>query len=125
MLSSLTITTYTFAYQLKIAESKISECSGNNFSNMINCMWNVIITLTSVGYGDIYPNTFMGRIVAIVVSFWGVFIASFFVVTVSTTLLFDEYESISYRTIMRLYHKLLLKTRAVDVLSTAFNHRNT
>ena len=115
--SSLTITTFTFAYQLKIAECQISECSGINFCNLVNCMWNVIITLTSVGYGDMYPNTSMGRIIGVVISFWGVFIASFFVVTVSTTLLFSKYESNSYRTIIRLYHKLKLKTCAVDVLS--------
>ena len=83
----------------------------------MNCMWNVIITLTSVGYGDIYPRTFMGRMIGIVISFWGVFITSFFVVTVSTTLIFNTYEGSSYSTIIRLYHKLKLKTRAVGVLS--------
>jgi hypothetical protein len=50
---------------------------------MINCMWNVIITSSSVGYGELYPKTFFGRIVGVVICFWGIFTVSFFVVVVT------------------------------------------
>ena len=46
-------------------------------------MWNVIITLSSVGYGEIYPESFFGRLIGITVCFWGVFVVSTLVVTVT------------------------------------------
>jgi hypothetical protein len=46
-------------------------------------MWNVIITSSSVGYGELYPKTFFGRIVGVVICFWGIFTVSFFVVVVT------------------------------------------
>ena len=83
---------------------------------MINCMWNVIITLTSVGYGEIYPKTFYGRIVGIIICFWGVFIVSFFVVTLTGMLSFTTPENKAYDLLLRLYYKLELKKNAVSVL---------
>jgi potassium intermediate/small conductance calcium-activated channel subfamily N protein 2 len=87
-------------------------------------MWNVIITLTSVGYGDIYPKSFFGRIVGIQICFWGVFIVSFFVVTVTNMLHFTGTEEKAYNLLLRLYYKTELKKEAVGVLQSAFMHRN-
>jgi hypothetical protein len=63
---------------------------------MYNCMWNVIITLSSVGYGELFPKTFFGRIVGIVICFWGVFIVSFFVVSIDNILTFSRQEEQSF-----------------------------
>ena len=68
-------------------------------------MWNVIITLSSVGYGELYPKTFFGRIVGVIICFWGIFIVSFFVVTVTSMLDFSETEERSYKLLLRLYYK--------------------
>ena len=87
-------------------------------------MWNVIITLTSVGYGELYPKTFFGRIVGIIICFWGVFIVSFFVVTITNMLNFTGSEEKAYNLLLRLYYKNELKRQAVGVLQSAFSHRN-
>ena len=39
-------------------------------------MWLTLITLTTVGYGDIPPCTFFGRIILMCVALWGAFIMS-------------------------------------------------
>lgn len=106
-----------FGYQLRIFECKLNEVSEQNFSNMINSIWNMIITLTSVGYGDIFPKTNCGRIVGILICFWGFFIVSFFVLTVDTILQFHPNEKSSYDTLQSLSLKMEMKKNAIAVLS--------
>lgn len=42
------------------------------FTSMGTTMWWAIITFTTVGYGDMYPITFMGRVLTTFVSFLGI-----------------------------------------------------
>lgn len=79
-------------------------------------MWNCIITLTSAGYGELYPKTYFGRIVGVTICFWGVLIISFFVVTVTNMLTFTYNEEKAYNLLMKLYYKIELKRKAIGVL---------
>jgi Ion channel len=83
-------------------------------------MWNVIITLTTTGYGDIYPKSDFGRFIGMIVCFWGTFVISFFVVTVNNMLTFEGSEEKSYTTLLRLHYKEKLKLYAANVLNSAF-----
>jgi hypothetical protein len=86
-------------------------------------MWLVIVTLATVGYGDYYLKTFNGRIVGFIITFWGTFVISYFVVTVTNILTFSAPEEKSYVLLQRLHHKEQLKEYAVNVLSSAFRHK--
>ena len=87
-------------------------------------MWNVIITITSVGYGDINTKSVFGRTVAVMCCFWGTFIISFFVVAVNSVLTLSDSEEKASELLIRLYMKNELKRDAVGVLSEAFKHKN-
>ena len=39
--------------------------------------------MTTVGYGDMYPVTFFGRMVGIVAALWGTFIISLLIIVAS------------------------------------------
>ena len=76
-----------------------------------NALWLIVITLTTVGYGDISPCTFPGRIVAMISALWGAFLISLLVVTVSS--IFD----LNNNQKMALRHIRLTRRAAVTISS--------
>ena len=52
----------------------------------------MIITITTVGYGDYFPQTNFGRIIILFVALWGTFIVSIMVVVVANTLSMEKNE---------------------------------
>lgn len=125
LLFTIFVTIVLFGYCLKIFEGPLSEASGQDYTSLSNGMWNVVITMTTTGYGDIYPKSTLGRCVGAFLCFWGTFIMSFFVVTINNLLTFSPSEDNAYTLLLRLYYKELLKIRAINVLNSAFKQRLT
>jgi hypothetical protein len=46
--------------------------TGNKASSILNAMWVTSITFLTVGYGDIYPISYCGRVISIFTALWGV-----------------------------------------------------
>lgn len=72
-------------------------------------MWNVLITMTTVGYGDVYAMSHCGRAIAVIAAFWGVFLVSLFVVSLTHLLDFDPSQAKSYNLLQRLQAKEKLR----------------
>ena len=79
--------------------------------------------MTTVGYGDIYPKTTMGRIVGVVIALWGLFLVSIFTVTLSNLFTFSQGEKKAYDLGERLNLKDELKVCAANVLGSSFRSR--
>lgn len=58
-----------------------------NFHFISMAMWNILITLFSIGYGDVYTNTYLGRLIIVLLSFYGGF-----VISVITIVILGEFE---------------------------------
>lgn len=113
-----------FGYQLKIFEGPLSDASGQHFDYYYNCLWVTIITITTVGYGDIYPKTHFGRFVGITACLSGYVMISLFVVTITSVLHFSVAEENSYTLLKRLDYREEIKKRAIVALGSAMRQRN-
>jgi hypothetical protein len=72
------------AYILRIFEQPYYYAVGyRDFNNYFQSLWCVVITLTTVGYGDTTPYTVYGRCVIMVGAMWGTFLISLMIVSVN------------------------------------------
>eukprot|EP01017_Pseudomicrothorax_dubius_P034560 TRINITY_DN4758_c0_g1_i6.p1 TRINITY_DN4758_c0_g1~~TRINITY_DN4758_c0_g1_i6.p1 ORF type:complete len:400 (+),score=64.40 TRINITY_DN4758_c0_g1_i6:224-1423(+) len=106
-----------FAYALRICERPMVRAVNNyGLASFPNAMWNVVVTMTTVGYGDYYPMTSLGRIVAFFICIWGVFVVSLMVVTLSNFLNMSTPEMKAFNVIERIQIKNDLKQLASKVI---------
>ena len=67
------------SYMLKILNQPLEITRTNNFKNFGNCFWYVLVTMTTVGYGDIYPETTMERIIGYAIAISGTVVVALIV----------------------------------------------
>ncbi len=86
------------SYMIKILEGPVyyisTQAQNNeiNYNLMENCLWNVLVTMTTVGYGDFYPLTNLGRLVMIVCAFLGTTLISLMTLITGNKLSLSETE---------------------------------
>ena len=94
-----------------------------NFGSFSNALWNVIVTMTTVGYGDFFPQTHVGRTVGIFVCLWGVLVVSLFVVTLTNKLALSAQQEKTFFMLHRMQAKELMKVCAANVLGASYRSR--
>ena len=66
--------------------------NGSEFNDFGSSMWMIIITMTTVGYGDLYPSTHFGRFCAVVGGFLGMVFVSVLVASLNHLIDFTPQE---------------------------------
>ena len=79
-----------FAYAMMVFERPVADATLGHYAN---CVWLIVITMTTVGYGDEYPTTLMGRVVSIMASITAVVMLAITVNLVITKLSLTRAES--------------------------------
>lgn len=64
-----------------------------------NGFWCIIITMSTVGFGDFYPISIAGRTIVVISSFWGTFLISLMVAALTVAVEFNPQESVAHETI--------------------------
>jgi hypothetical protein len=64
--------------------------------NITMSVWNVLITMCTIGYGDYYPVSHCGRVIGLITSFWGVLDTSLFIVACLNITYFTDQEKKAY-----------------------------
>jgi hypothetical protein len=125
LFTNLIMSMFYFGYLIRLFDQpeELKVASGQNFDSITNPVWLSIVTMTTVGYGDFFPKSTPSRIAGLLCSFYGVYLVSLFVIALENLLIFDQTEERSYELISRLEDKEALKVEAVNVLTSAFKHR--
>jgi voltage-gated potassium channel len=63
--SSYFISIFYFGIAIKIAESPVNRGLTNTLMDYENSFWLSIITMATIGYGDYFPITIIGRTIAV------------------------------------------------------------
>ena len=92
MLILFTSSILVFGYLLRIFELPYHRLSptDSTFDSLFNAFWLVIITMTTVGYGDLAPHTVPGKVVSIFAALVGGFLISLLVLAVSSVFDLDK-----------------------------------
>lgn len=87
--SNLTKVIAALAVAMAVGGAAIVLVEGNLgvFSNFFNSVWWALVTMTTVGYGDMVPSTPLGKIVSSAVIIFGVVLTSMFTAAVSSILI--------------------------------------
>ena len=68
------------SFLLQVADYPLTRSQYSTWDQTyINTWWTSFTTCTTVGYGDFYPMTFLGRIVGILISIYGLLITGLMV----------------------------------------------
>ena len=65
------------------------------FDSYFTAIWFTVITLTTIGYGDISPGTMPGQLFTILLAFWGSLLLSLVVVVLTNIFELSESEKIA------------------------------
>lgn len=116
VLCILASSTLILAYILRIFEIEYYRSVGQiDFDNYFNAVWVIVITITTVGFGDLVPFSYIGRLIIIATAFWGGFINS--LVIVSVTKIFEL-----SRNQKKAMHHLYLTRKAASSITSAMRY---
>ena len=116
--SSLFIAMILFGLGVRIFEvcyvEKNSNSSGIFFEGFVNTFWFIIVTMVTVGYGDGFPKTHIGRFMALWVGVVGTLLVSLMVVALSNSSALSNGE-------VRAFHKIDIKSLKTEAQNKAAN----
>ena len=88
------LTVCLFSFVIRLCEISLAvEEQTLGFESFIITVWVVIVTLTTVGYGDYYPKTVPGRFLGFILCIWGIVEISIIVVVLFELLVLNYSES--------------------------------
>lgn len=95
----------------------------NDLANLTNCIWLIVITITTVGFGDEYPRTDLGRIVVFFGCTFGMLGLGLTIASLSAGIEFTPVEKKAYLKLKKLFDPENVEHKAVNVIGTLLQLR--
>lgn len=112
----------TFEYFAIESGTEYSSLKGNGndqdyLKDFVNSIWNTIVTMTTVGYGDFVPNENFGRFLNIISCITGLLLVSVIVVSLAIISEFSEDEKKAYSIVKKLNADKNVILKSAEVIS--------
>uniref|UniRef100_A0A7S3DLM2 Potassium channel domain-containing protein n=1 Tax=Palpitomonas bilix TaxID=652834 RepID=A0A7S3DLM2_9EUKA len=75
-----------FSYTIRVSERAV--CA--EYDSMAKSVWLILVTMTTVGYGDVFPRTIMGRSLMFIVAIQGLLLSALLIAMLSSKLAFSR-----------------------------------
>lgn len=110
-----------FGYSLRNMERGYTNSIVNSefFQYATNGWWVSIITMTTVGYGDVFPVTDSGRFFTFLLAIVGLILVSLYVSSLSSAIRMNKVEFNSYNAIKRMKNNLEIEIQASNIIKEA------
>jgi len=81
---TLSTSIFVLAYTLRVFEIPYYHALNEKiFDDYFTAIWVIVITMTTVGFGDVVAYSQFGRLIVMITAFWGTFLISLLIVSVS------------------------------------------
>lgn len=120
---ALVVSTLILGVALRVSERPYMETSGMQWDYLWNGVWCILITMTTVGFGDFYPSTHLGRFIGVLASFWGTFLVSLMVLSLTISSEFTSKERNAYDKVKKDHDHAQLRTKAANTIKWAVKLR--
>jgi hypothetical protein len=109
-------------FELYYWENFPADSNGfQNWSFQWNAMWFIFVSMTTVGYGDLYPKTQLGRIITLIACLVGVYFVSMMMVFLNTKTNPSEKEEKVLKLITRLKYRDMNRNIYSKIIYNYFN----
>lgn len=92
---------YSYVPNTKLSEIGIKSMTNPKLKSFIDVFWLTVISMTTVGYGDLYPNTHFGRLIVFASAIIGTFLVSLTISFLSSGIEFDPEQKKAYLNIIK------------------------
>lgn len=114
VLSILILSVLILAYQLRIFEIVYYRQIGFvDFDQYFSSIWVIVITMGTVGFGDIVPLSYIGRVLIMLTSIWGAFVITLVLVAFGNIFNLSQNQR-------KAMHHLLLTRKAAFLIGIAW-----
>jgi hypothetical protein len=126
--SLLIISIIFFSFSIRTFEHKVFDAEHgfvgvkgtNDLQNLLNCSWLIVVTMTTVGYGDFYPRTHLGRFIGVLACIVGLLLLSLIIVFLGSVTEFSYEEKKAYSKLKKLFADDNVENKAANVIKSVF-----
>ena len=117
LLGAVTVVLLAVAgFALQLAERRVNH----DLDDYANCFWLAVVSMTGIGFGELYPQTPIGRVASAAAFAWGALLSALIILTLMSSTRLTEAESRVSKMIEHGRSRANIKQRAASYIQAAW-----